>query len=130
ARVNATHQTLAYIAANQRLVAGGNLSIFASSDIAGTGDANSSSGGFVGAADADSRVHVNYTTKASVLDAADILVDGTAKVWTDAPPDPYSNAHASGIGAGGDGESNSEAYADTGLSQAEILNGASLVAKE
>ncbi len=130
ARVTATHQTLAYIAANQRLVAGGNLSIFASSDIAGTGDADSHSGGFVGAADADSRVHVNYTTKASVMGSADVLVDGTAKVWTDARTDAYSNAHASGIGAGGDGQSNAEAYADTGLSQAEILSGASLVARE
>src|SRR4029077_17151559 len=120
----------AYIDQNVRLVGAGNLTIQASSDITASSQSRSKSGGFVGVASGDARTHTNFSNTAQILDNADVLVDGRAKIWTDSKVNDDANAYASGIGAGGDGDSHTEAYNDSGNSLAQILNGASLIAKE
>ena len=52
---------------------------------------------------------IDFDTLAQIKDRADIIVDGTAKIWTDARANGDANAYASGIGFGGDGESSTNA---------------------
>jgi hypothetical protein len=129
ARVNGTVTSDAYIDEDVRLVAGGNLTISATSNANGAGQSRSRSGGFVGVAEGDARVRLNYSTTATIKSNADVVIGGRASLVTNAGGNADANAYASGIGAGGDGGSHTEAFFDTALSQATLGSGASLIAK-
>src|SRR6185503_8580343 len=129
ATASSTVRSEAYIDQDVRLVAGGDLTMLASSDITANSATRSRSGGFVGSADANSQVTTNYTTLATIKMNADIAVAGRASLSTNARADGDGNAYASGIGAGGDGDSRNGVTAGTSRSEVELGTDVSLVAK-
>ncbi|MCB9929003.1 MAG: hypothetical protein H6844_06280 [Alphaproteobacteria bacterium] len=130
ARTNSTLTSLAEIGANTRLIAGDNLTVDANADATADSAASSSTGGFVGVADADSRVNVDYNVDAKVGDNAVVLVGKLASILAAGGVIGTSSATGRGVGFGGDAEAYSEYVTDSAKADATVGSGAKLEALE
>jgi hypothetical protein len=95
----------AYVDTNTRIIAGQNFTLSATTTNQSDAATRSSTGGVVSGAGAHVHSTILYTTKATINSGGDVLAAGAAQMIADTKTSQTGNAHASGIGFGGDGHS-------------------------
>ncbi|WP_294608493.1 hypothetical protein [uncultured Roseovarius sp.] len=122
--------SLSTIGANTQVVAGNDLRITAGADANSDSSATSKTGGFVGVADADSRINLDYNVDATIGNDAVVLVGNLAKLAASGAVRGKSTSTARGNGFGGDGEGRSDFITDSAHADVSIGERANLEAQE
>jgi RTX calcium-binding nonapeptide repeat (4 copies) len=111
-----------------RVTAGGDFRLEAFTQNQSRAYSRASSGGLVGVAVADADSAITYSTTAKVYTGSNVLAGGTVRITGDSKTSQTTDAIASGIGLGGDGNASTTANV-TGTTEVDVLDAAAVIGK-
>jgi len=117
----------ASIGNNTQLIAGGDLSVKSMADNESSISSKTTTGGFVGLANAQAYSNTDFTSNVSVGSNAVIFVGGFAEFVAEGSTTGNATANAKGVGFGGDGSAKAESRANDGSGAFTTIAGSALI---